>query len=66
MAAEDLLELLTHRYETAAILVSSNRLVEDWGQVLGGSPLPRGPSFGRTGRKVDFDPSRISSGVGFQ
>jgi DNA replication protein DnaC len=34
-AAEDLLEIFTRRYETGAILVSSNRPVEDWGQVLG-------------------------------
>ena len=34
-AAEDLLEVFTRRYETGAILVSSNRPVEDWGQVLG-------------------------------
>ena len=33
-AAEDLLEVFTRRYETGAILVSSNRPVEDWGQVL--------------------------------
>ncbi len=34
-AAEDLLEVFTRRYESGAILVSSNRPVEDWGQVLG-------------------------------
>jgi DNA replication protein DnaC len=34
-AAEDLLEIFTRRSETGAILVSSNRPVEDWGQVLG-------------------------------
>ncbi len=34
-AAEDLLEVFTRRYETGAILVSSNRPIEDWGQVLG-------------------------------
>jgi DNA replication protein DnaC len=34
-AAEDLLETFTRRYETGAILVSSNRPVEDWGQLLG-------------------------------
>jgi DNA replication protein DnaC len=33
-AAEDLLEIFTRRYETGAILVSSNRPVEDWGTVL--------------------------------
>lgn len=33
-AAEDLLEVFTRRYESGAILVSSNRPVEDWGQVL--------------------------------
>jgi DNA replication protein DnaC len=35
-AAEDLLEIFTRRYETGAILVSSNRPVEDWGTVLSG------------------------------
>src|SRR5712691_531667 len=30
----DLLEVFTRRYESGAILVSSNRPVEDWGQVL--------------------------------
>jgi DNA replication protein DnaC len=34
-AAEDLLEVFTRRYESGAILVSSNRPLEDWGQVLG-------------------------------
>ena len=34
-AAEDLLETFTRRYETGAILVSSNRPVEDWGHLLG-------------------------------
>jgi DNA replication protein DnaC len=34
-AAEDLLEVFTRRYEAGAILVSSNRPLEDWGQVLG-------------------------------
>jgi DNA replication protein DnaC len=34
-AAEDLLEVFTRRYETGATLVSSNRPLEDWGQVLG-------------------------------
>jgi IstB-like ATP binding protein len=34
-AAEDLMEVFTRRYESGAILVSSNRPVEDWGQVLG-------------------------------
>src|ERR687886_2499381 len=34
-AAEDLLEVFTRRYETGAILVSSNRPIEDWAQVIG-------------------------------
>jgi DNA replication protein DnaC len=34
-AAEDLLEVFTRRYETGAILLSSNRPIEDWAQVLG-------------------------------
>jgi len=34
-AAEDLMEIFARRYETGAILVSSNRPVEDWSQVLG-------------------------------
>lgn len=34
-AAEDLLEIFTRRYEVGATLLSSNRPIEDWGQVLG-------------------------------
>ena len=34
-AAQHLLEVFTRRYETGATLVSSNRPVEDWGQMLG-------------------------------
>ena len=34
-AAEDLLEILTRRYETGATVISSNRPIEDWGQLLG-------------------------------
>jgi DNA replication protein DnaC len=34
-AAEDLLEVFTRRYEVGATLLSSNRPLEDWGQVLG-------------------------------
>ncbi len=34
-AAEDLLEVFTRRYEFGATVVSSNRPIEDWGQVLG-------------------------------
>jgi DNA replication protein DnaC len=34
-AAEDFLELITRRYETGATIITSNRPVEDWGQVLG-------------------------------
>ncbi len=32
---EDLLEILTRRYEVGATVISSNRPIEDWGQVLG-------------------------------
>jgi len=34
-AAEDLLEILTRRYEVGAALITSNRPIEDWGQMLG-------------------------------
>ncbi|WP_274622463.1 IS21-like element helper ATPase IstB [Myxococcus fulvus] len=34
-AAEDLLELIMHRYEKASTLITSNRPVEDWGKLLG-------------------------------
>jgi DNA replication protein DnaC len=34
-AAEDLLEVFIRRYEKASIIVTSNRPLEDWGQVLG-------------------------------
>lgn len=34
-AAEDLLEVFTRRYETAATILTTNRPVEDWGQILG-------------------------------
>jgi len=34
-AAEDLLELVTRRYEKASTLITSNRPVEDWGKLLG-------------------------------
>lgn len=34
-AAEDLLEVVTRRYERGAIILTSNRPREDWGQVLG-------------------------------
>jgi DNA replication protein DnaC len=33
-AAEDLLEVFSRRYEQGAIILSSNRPLEDWGQVL--------------------------------
>jgi DNA replication protein DnaC len=36
-AAEDLLEVFTRRYEVGATVVSSNRPIEDWGQLLGDS-----------------------------
>ena len=34
-AAEDLLEVFTRRYERGAIILTTNRPLEDWGQVLG-------------------------------
>lgn len=34
-AAEDLLEVFTRRYERGAIILTTNRPIEDWGQVLG-------------------------------
>ena len=34
-AAEDLLEVFTRRYEQGSILLTSNRHLEDWGQILG-------------------------------
>jgi DNA replication protein DnaC len=34
-AAEDLLEVFIRRYEKGAIIVTSNRPLEDWGKVLG-------------------------------
>lgn len=34
-AAEELLEIVMHRYERASTLLTSNRPVEDWGKLLG-------------------------------
>ncbi|MGH7687333.1 MAG: IS21-like element helper ATPase IstB [Candidatus Dormibacteria bacterium] len=34
-AAEDLLEVFTRRYEQGAVILTSNRPLEDWGQILG-------------------------------
>lgn len=34
-AAQDLLEVFTRRYEQGAIILTTNRPLEDWGQVLG-------------------------------
>ena len=34
-AAEDLLEIIMRRYERASTLLTSNRPVDDWGQLLG-------------------------------
>ena len=34
-AAEDLLEIFVRRYEKGAIIMTTNRPMEDWGQVLG-------------------------------
>jgi DNA replication protein DnaC len=34
-AAEDLLEVFTRRYEQGSIILTTNRPMEDWGQMLG-------------------------------
>ncbi len=34
-AAEDLLEVFTRRYEQGSVILTTNRPMEDWGQVLG-------------------------------
>ena len=34
-AAEDLLEVFVRRYEKGAVILTTNRPIEDWGQVLG-------------------------------
>ena len=34
-AAEDLLEIIMRRYERASTLLTSNRPVENWGELLG-------------------------------
>jgi DNA replication protein DnaC len=34
-AAENLLEIFVRRYEKGAIILTTNRPLEDWGQVLG-------------------------------
>jgi DNA replication protein DnaC len=34
-AAQDLLEVFTRRYESGAIVLTTNRPLENWGQVLG-------------------------------
>jgi DNA replication protein DnaC len=34
-AAEDLLEVFVRRYEKGSIILTTNRPLEDWGQVLG-------------------------------
>jgi DNA replication protein DnaC len=34
-AAEDILEVFTRRYEVGATILTTNRPVEDWGQILG-------------------------------
>jgi DNA replication protein DnaC len=34
-AAEDLLEIFVRRYEKGAAILTTNRPMEDWGQVLG-------------------------------
>jgi DNA replication protein DnaC len=40
-AAEDLFEAFIRRYEKASIIVTSNRPLEDWGQVLGDTAAAR-------------------------
>jgi DNA replication protein DnaC len=37
-AAEDLLEIVVRRHETASTIVTTNRPTEDWGQLLGDVP----------------------------
>jgi DNA replication protein DnaC len=37
-AAEDLLEIIMRRYERASTMITSNRPVEDWGNLLGDRP----------------------------
>lgn len=37
-AAEDLLEIIMRRYERASTILTSNRVVEDWGKLLGDVP----------------------------
>lgn len=34
-AAEDLLEVLVRRHETASVVITTNRPTQDWGVVLG-------------------------------
>ncbi|MCL5291487.1 MAG: ATP-binding protein [Actinobacteria bacterium] len=34
-AAEDLLEVFVRRYEKGSIIMTTNRPLEDWGQILG-------------------------------
>jgi DNA replication protein DnaC len=34
-AVEELLEIIMRRYECASTMLTSNRLVEDWGKMLG-------------------------------
>ena len=41
-AAEDLLEIFVRRYEKGAIILTANRPLEDWGQVLGDTAGRRG------------------------
>ena len=37
IAAEELLEIIMRRYERASTMITSNRPVEDWGELLGDS-----------------------------
>jgi DNA replication protein DnaC len=70
-AAEDLLELIMRRHERASTILTSNRLVEDWGKLLGdttavagmldrllehGHVLKCGPRSWRTRLNTEHDP----------
>ncbi len=44
-AAEDLLEIVIRRDEKASTLITSNRPVEDWGELLGDTAAGAAPVF---------------------
>ena len=44
-AAEDLLEIFVSRYEKGAIIMTADRPLEDWGQVLGHIVMDRAYSI---------------------